>query len=326
MPDEEELAREAAATGFRPEALDKVLRLLELLEALRRHPFLKSRVALKGGTALNLFVLDAPRLSVDIDLNYIATADRAIMLAERPKVEQAVQMVCERLRIQIKRVPGEHAGGKWRLSYTSATGRPASMDLDMNFIIRTPLWPSAETDSKRIGSLQAKKVPMLDLHELAAGKLAALFARAAIRDIFDARELLGATAIDAEKLRLGFVVYGGMSRRDWRTLTVDEIRTDPARVDRELVPLLRDGVAPARKSLAAWTERLVSECRDRLGVVLPLQDREVEFLDRLNDQGRIVPELLTGDAALQWLIRAHPGLHWKAQNVRKHRGLPPTIE
>jgi len=46
-----DLQREAEATGFRAEALEKVLRLLELLEGVRRHPFLKSRVALKGGTA-----------------------------------------------------------------------------------------------------------------------------------------------------------------------------------------------------------------------------------------------------------------------------------
>jgi hypothetical protein len=37
-------------------------------------------MVLKGGTALNLFVLDVPRLSVDIDLNYIGAADRETML------------------------------------------------------------------------------------------------------------------------------------------------------------------------------------------------------------------------------------------------------
>jgi predicted nucleotidyltransferase component of viral defense system len=65
-----DLQREAEATGFRAEALEKVLWLLDLLEGFRSHPFLKSRMALKGGTALNLFVFEVPRLSVDIDLNY----------------------------------------------------------------------------------------------------------------------------------------------------------------------------------------------------------------------------------------------------------------
>ena len=115
-----ELQREAEATGFRAEALEKALRLLELLEGFRSHPFLKSRVALKGGTALNLFVFDVPRLSVDIDLNYIGAVGRDAMLSERPKVEQAIEAVCSRMGIQVKRVPGGHAGGKWRLAYTSA--------------------------------------------------------------------------------------------------------------------------------------------------------------------------------------------------------------
>ena len=40
-----------------------------MLDGVRSHPSLKSRMVLKGGTALNLFVLDVPRLSVDIDFN-----------------------------------------------------------------------------------------------------------------------------------------------------------------------------------------------------------------------------------------------------------------
>ncbi|MGM0489543.1 MAG: nucleotidyl transferase AbiEii/AbiGii toxin family protein [Planctomycetota bacterium] len=38
-----------------------------MLTGFGRHPFLKSRLVLKGGTALNLFLFDLPRLSVDID-------------------------------------------------------------------------------------------------------------------------------------------------------------------------------------------------------------------------------------------------------------------
>ena len=62
----EDLQREAAGTGFPTETLEKAVRLLSLLDALRSHPFLKTRIALKGGTALNLFVFDVPRLSVDL--------------------------------------------------------------------------------------------------------------------------------------------------------------------------------------------------------------------------------------------------------------------
>jgi len=58
----EALLVEAEATGFRAEILEKAIHLIHLLEGFRSHPFLKDRLALKGGTALNLFVFDLPRL------------------------------------------------------------------------------------------------------------------------------------------------------------------------------------------------------------------------------------------------------------------------
>jgi len=106
----EKLAAEAGATGFRPDVLEKVAHLLGLLDALRSHPFLKEKLVLKGGTALNLFIFDVPRLSVDIDLNYVGAEDRDGMLAERPKVEQAVQAVFAREGFTVRRMPEEHAG------------------------------------------------------------------------------------------------------------------------------------------------------------------------------------------------------------------------
>jgi predicted nucleotidyltransferase component of viral defense system len=67
---------------------------------------------LKGGTALNLFVFDLPRLSVDIDLNYVATPERKAMMADRPKVEQALNAVFSREGFVVNRQPADHAGGK----------------------------------------------------------------------------------------------------------------------------------------------------------------------------------------------------------------------
>ncbi len=326
MLTERELVREAVKSGFQKDRLEKVIRLTELLESLRSHPFLKSRVALKGGTALNLFVFDVPRLSVDIDLNYIGAADRDAMLKERPQVEQALQAVCGRLGLQIKRLPTDHAGGKWRLSYTTTSGRSAALEIDLNFMLRTPLWPPKLADSKTVGSFSAKQVPILDLHELAVGKLAALFARNASRDLFDAHRLLQRGGMDRARLRTGFVVYGGINRRDWRNVSLDDVNAESGEVDQQLVPMLRGDVAPTRTDIDSWTRRLLTECRDMLSIVLPSEPHEREFLDRLNGHGEIEPELLTDDETLQVIIRSHPGLLWKAQNIRKHHGLDPGAE
>lgn len=58
----------------------------------------------------------------------------------------------------------------------------------------------------------------------------------------------------------------------------------------------------------AWIEQLVQECRERVGLVLPFKDHEREFLVRVNEQGEISPELLTGDDELASRIRQHPQL------------------
>jgi len=316
-----QVIREAAATGFRAESFEKAARLLEVLAGLRSHPFLRSRIALKGGTALNLFVLDVPRLSVDIDLNVVGAAERETMLSERPKVEQALGAVCSRLGLQVRRALGGHAGGKWRLAYTSSFGRPGTLEIDLNFLLRTPLWPVLPGDSRAVGSLQARAVPLIDVHELGAGKLAALFDRSASRDLFDVVQLLRGGQLLEDRLRLGFVVYGGASRRDWRRVSLTDVTADPVEIDRQLLPMLRADLAPARDDLARWAESLVLDCRRLLRILLPFDERELEFLTRLSEGGEIAPELLTSDPALQSIIARHPALLWKAQNVRRHVGM-----
>jgi predicted nucleotidyltransferase component of viral defense system len=326
MLDQRTLLAAAAASGFAVEPLEKATRLLELAEALHGHPFLAGRLVLKGGTALNLFVFDLPRLSVDIDLNYIGAADRETMLAERPKVEQAIQAVCGRLGLRVRRVPSEHAGGKWRLGYTSMTGIGGTLELDVNFLLRTPLWAPVLMDSREVAGTRATAVPVLDINELAAGKLAALFDRSAGRDLFDARNLLRAADLDSSRLRTAFVVYGGASRKDWRGISLSAIHADPDEVDRQLVPILRAGVAPKHDEVAAWSRLLAEECRELVSALLPLRENEVEFLTRLNERGEIATELLTGKERLQQIVRSHPGLLWKAWNVRRHRGIEPQVE
>ncbi|WP_172623480.1 nucleotidyl transferase AbiEii/AbiGii toxin family protein [Arabiibacter massiliensis] len=59
------------AGEFQPRVVDKVERLFDLLEEMDRHPDLRGKLALHGGTAINLFMLEIPRLSVDIDVSYI---------------------------------------------------------------------------------------------------------------------------------------------------------------------------------------------------------------------------------------------------------------
>jgi Nucleotidyl transferase AbiEii toxin, Type IV TA system len=102
----------AKENGFRPAAVEKVMRLCGILRRLDSHPTTEGAWVLKGGTALNLLHLDVPRMSVDIDLNYVGAVDREGVIAGRPRFEAALVAVCEREGCAVKRVPGEHAGGQ----------------------------------------------------------------------------------------------------------------------------------------------------------------------------------------------------------------------
>jgi len=171
------LMTESESTGFRPEILEKAIHLLSLLEILDSHPQLKGKLALKGGTALNLFLLKVPRLSVDIDMNYVGSHERTSVEEDRTLLERAIAAICGREGYNITRSPSEHAGGKFRLQYQSAVTPTGVLQIDLNFMFRVPLWPVTPRDSFPVGSYSASSIPLLDLHEIAAGKFAALLSR-----------------------------------------------------------------------------------------------------------------------------------------------------
>jgi len=315
----EKLLSEADATGFRPDILEKVAHLLNLLKVIRSHPFLKGKLVLKGGTALNLFFFNVPRLSVDIDLNYIGAENRETMLSERPKVEQSMQSVFSREGFVVKRIPTEHAGGKWILGYQSALGQNANLDIDINFMFRIPLWTVNSLDSYMVGSWYAKSIPVINIHELAAGKLAALLSRCQARDIFDSHKILQMKSIDQKRLRTAFVVYGAMNRKDWRNVSINDVRLDINDLERLLIPTLQKSTIHGIKKISEFGHKLVQECQQRLSAILPFTKKEKEFLDLILEKGEICPSLITSDNSIQYLIARHPLIKWKAFNVRQYK-------
>ncbi len=185
-------------------------------------------------------------------------------------------------------------------------------------MFRQPLWDIQLADSHPLGDFQAKSIPVLDLHELAAGKLAALLARRQARDLFDCHRIFNMDDLERDRLRMAFVIYGGMNRKDWRTVSIEDVDFDPAELTRLLIPTL-DARAMQEQSPAEFGARLVRECREGLGMVLPFNDAEREFLDLLLDKGEIDSSILTADETLQERIGQQPLLEWKALNVRQHK-------
>lgn len=77
----------AAGTGYLPETLEKVTHLGEIASAIGQHPFLRTRLALKGGTAFNLCLAESPtRLSVDLDYNYVGHVLSGATVRARPRL------------------------------------------------------------------------------------------------------------------------------------------------------------------------------------------------------------------------------------------------
>lgn len=311
----------ARQTRFDPAVVEKVIHLMSLLEAIDRHPILRGKFALKGGTALNLFVFPLPRLSVDIDLNLTDFLSVEDLEKHRPIFAQAFEAVFRREDFAIRKSPTEHAGGKWRLGYPSVLGGSSNIEVDVNYVLRMPLWEPERRNSVHLDQYFAKNIRVLSEPELAAGKLCALFARIQARDLFDAHQLLTQRTIDKDQLRIAFTVYGGINRLDWRTVDLTRINLNPTDAERMLVPTVRAEIIEASGGPSNWIERMISETREKLSGFYPLGKGDQEFLDALLDRGEIRAELLTTDVALQERIRLHPMLNWKAINVRRHHRL-----
>jgi len=310
----------AGESGFRADSVEKVLRLCGILERLDRHPTTRGAWLLKGGTALNLLHLKVPRMSVDIDLNFVGAADREGMLAARPEFEAALVAVCEREGCTVKRTPNEHAGGKFRLRFVSVLGGSQNLEVDVSYVARVPLL-GTERLATRFPPDDPIEVPTLSLLELAAGKFTALVQRTVARDAFDAANLLDLVPglLENTEFRLAFVCSVAGGRHDPRDLLPSDQLPGALAVKQQLIPVLQqggNGSVPDPEELRAWIDRRLEGAVNRL---LDWSAAERRFLDRLHDEGIVDAEVLHADPVIQERIRSQPMLLWKAQNVRNFR-------
>lgn len=88
--DKSYISKKATDSGFNRDTYEKVLRLVDVLEFINQDRFLSEKLALKGGTAINLLEFDMPRLSVDIDLDYTVNANVDQMKSERDEISTKI--------------------------------------------------------------------------------------------------------------------------------------------------------------------------------------------------------------------------------------------
>ena len=161
--------------------------------------------ALKGGTAINLFVRDLPRLSVDIDLTYLPVQDRATSLAE---VGAALERMASSIASQLKGVRVERARAEGQVIKLVVWRGRVRVMIEVSPVLRGCVREPAmrgvsPTVEAHFGYIE---VPVVHLHDLYAGKLCAALDRQHPRDLFDVRLLLQYEGVDDGLLEV-FVVY-----------------------------------------------------------------------------------------------------------------------
>jgi len=256
------------------------------------------------------------RLSLDIDFNYIGSTDRETMLSDKNKIDRLISDICATQQYAIIRNPKAHAGGKAVIEYASLLGTKGRIELDINYLYRSPLWEPSFSYSanwpKYVG------VNLLDIHELAAGKLHALLDRDAGRDLFDSHRLLNAWPLDFEKLRLAFTVYAGMRAKTWRNLSSNNITMNVKDIRNKLIPVLKKDLIPGTtfNEIRPWAKIMVAETVNAFEKLLPFNNKEIQFLTSLEKDLTIKPELLSDDENFCNATRNHTALLWRIKATK----------
>lgn len=299
----------AKQTGFEAGNLEKVLRLRELLNEFDKHSFLRGKLVLKGGTALNLFYLGLARLSVDIDLNYIAHIGRDEMLADRADIVKAVEQIATGLGYKLQNGVDDYALRKWHLVYVNHSGATDRIQVEINFLMRACALPPRVLPAAALPDSPPCAFLVLATEELFAGKVKAMIDRRHPRDLYDLfRFAQSGLPHDAATLRKLSVLFSSTMDRDFRTYTIERVSdVDTKEIDRLLYPLLKADDRPQFGAMLSAATPLLTGVLDH--------NREEPYLAAMAT-GNYRPEFLfPNNPDIVERIRLHPALLWKAQNV-----------
>ncbi len=313
--------------GYQPQTAEKVERLLELLTEIGGHPYLGPRLRLHGGTALNVFHLGMPRLSVDADLTYVGQVTKNGLENERLELERALAELAKRMGYTVSTSGKvQHAGRTFKLRYRYGDQRDL-VKVDLIYLNRTPLL-DFERATCAACSPQTS-VMTLALPELIAGKTKALFDRLAVRDLYDLYRIQtdGLPLImangDSDLYRLQRrvrIYYASLSQPfpcpiDGEITQKFANRTDD--VGRDLYPVLHVDDRPSLNTMMQSVSQYIDEH------VAPQDADESEYLARMSETSTYDPDLLFA-AWPEVLERAiiSPAAQWKVNNLLKRPAEP----
>lgn len=261
--------------------------------------FADDTFALKGGTAINLFVRDMPRLSVDLDLvfpDHTLPRDEALA-----RINEAVRQAAERLT---KRGFQTHApvaaAGETKLLVRRG---PVQVKIEVNFVMRGTVLPVRQaslTPTARDVLMADLEIPVVSVEDVYGGKLVAALDRQHPRDLFDVMQLFAHEGV-TPGIRRAFVVYLASSNRPVHEVLFPPLRDIRHDFEHNFQGMTAEPV-PLDALLAA-RERLVREIQQGL------DEEERNFL----------LSLVAGSPQFAQLNIPHlehlPGVRWKVQNL-----------
>lgn len=260
--------------------------------------------ALKGGTAINFFIRDLPRLSVDIDLTYCPIESRDATLK---KSNEAFDRIIDKLksRLGVHIVLQKDKKGEF-ISKIDVQSKHAQIKIEPNFVFRGTIHPIREIEVQpKVSEILERTVKMqvISFEDLYAGKICATLNRQHPRDLFDMKLLLENEGL-SDETRKAFVVY---------------LASDSRPINELLNPNLHDFSLNYKSEFSGMTdidigtEELMS-IRDYLcqNIVASLSDNEKKFLLSLV---KIDPQwdLLSFPIDIKEL----PGIKFKLMNLEK---------
>jgi predicted nucleotidyltransferase component of viral defense system len=273
-----------------------------LLTQVAPFVFVDETFALKGGTAINLFVRDMPRLSVDLDLvfsDHSLPRDQAFQ-----RINEVIRQSAERLNargFQTRTVAATDAGE------TKLLVRRGSIEvkIEVNFVMRGTVHPvrmASLTPHARETLLADLEVPVVSLEDMYGGKLVAAMDRQHPRDLFDVMQLFAHEGI-TQAIRRAFVVYLASHNRPVHEVLFPSLRDIGQDYERNFKGMTTEPVA--LEELLAARDRMARELQQGLDT------DERRFLLSLVANQPNWP--LLGIAHLEYL----PGIRWKLYNLER---------
>lgn len=313
----ESYRRIASQTGYRVVSLEKVIRLGELLQEIDADPKLVDSLALRGGTALNLELESPPRLSVDLDFDFVGEIEREAMLEAKPEVIQRIHVLSRSMGYRATTLSDAAAGTSIKLDHVNAAGTQDLLKVDISWTNRVGIEPRRRVPLWQPEGVDPIQFTLVGRADLIAGKFRALLDRVAARDVFDAVRIRQSfeTEWPPSVIRNAFVFLTGTLDLPLTSYNVERLdRLTEEDFQNNLVPMLTPGNETDR-------ETLIASAKLTLRPLLELDRKHLEFVTAL-DEGELKPELLFPQEDADRLA-LHPHLRWKAHNRKEHLNRKP---